>query len=205
MMTENTAKRRYRGASGAERALERRDRLLRAAISIYGDTGYRNATVKAVCEAAGLTERYFYESFADSEALLLAAYARVNAQLIAEIEQLLAAHPGDAAAQGQAALGYYFTALRQDPKLARMFLVELSGVSPAAARAQSEAQAIFAALLLRTLDPQSLLPPAQRDLLAHGVVGAIAGMALLWINETPPRPLDEVVAAALAICGVLRT
>lgn len=45
-----------------------------ACLPLPWPTGYRNATVKAVCEAAGLTERYFYESFSNSEELLVASF-----------------------------------------------------------------------------------------------------------------------------------
>lgn len=72
MTTELSPARRYRGADADERRAQRRDQLIAAAVQVYGERGYQNATVKAVCEAAGLTERYFYESFANSEALLLA-------------------------------------------------------------------------------------------------------------------------------------
>jgi AcrR family transcriptional regulator len=40
-----------------ERRAQRRSQLIAAAIQVYGEIGYRQATVKAVCEAAGLTER----------------------------------------------------------------------------------------------------------------------------------------------------
>ena len=49
---------------------------------VYGERGYRNATVKAVCDSAGLTERYFYESFANSEALLCRILPAVTAVLL---------------------------------------------------------------------------------------------------------------------------
>ena len=203
MITEDLTLRRYRGASTKERRAQRQDLLVRAAIRIYGETGYRNATVKAVCDAAGLTERYFYESFANSEALLIAAYARVNRTLIDGIEQVIHQHPGDAIEKGRAALRFYFTALQQDKKLARMFLVELTVVSPAVELAYGEAQDDFAALLLRALDPGEKLPAAQRDLLARGVVGAIAGIALYWISNGHERPIEELVAASLEICLLL--
>src|SRR2546421_10541252 len=70
--------RNYAGLSAEERRLARRERLIEGAIRAYGELGYRNTTVKAVCEAAGLTERYFYESFANSEALLVAAFDTVS-------------------------------------------------------------------------------------------------------------------------------
>src|SRR5882757_8998724 len=79
--------RRYRGSSAEERRAQRREQFLRAAVRVYGEEGYRRATVRAVCEAAGLTERYFYESFANSEALLVASFEAVNRVLFSEIKK----------------------------------------------------------------------------------------------------------------------
>ncbi len=44
--------------------------------------GYRHATAKAVCAAAGLTERYFYESFANGEELLRHCFLAVEDDLL---------------------------------------------------------------------------------------------------------------------------
>lgn len=192
--------RRYRGASSAERASQRRDLLLRAAIKIYGDAGYRNATVKAVCEAAGLTERYFYESFENSEALLIAAYQLVSQRLLDELRVILATTKGSARQKGDAAIGYYFTLLQNDPKLARLFLVELSGVSQAVAAAQSQTQAAFANLLLQALTTDGQVPAGRRNLIAHGIIGAIDSMALYWIGNEYAQPITQLIAAALDIC-----
>jgi AcrR family transcriptional regulator len=41
---------------------------------VFGATGYAAVSVKQVCQAAGLTERYFYQSFSDREALLAGVY-----------------------------------------------------------------------------------------------------------------------------------
>src|SRR5881628_3068614 len=77
--------RNYAGLSADERRLARRERLIEGAIRAYGEFGYRNTTVKAVCEAAGLTERYFYESFANSEELLIASYDAVTYAVLDEM------------------------------------------------------------------------------------------------------------------------
>ena len=86
MTTELSPARRYRGAEAEERRAQRRGQLIAAAVQVYGERGYQNATVKAVCKAAGLTERYFYESFANSEALLLASFQTVTDLLLQKIE-----------------------------------------------------------------------------------------------------------------------
>ena len=73
------APRRYRGVSAEQRQQERRERLLDAGLHVFGESGYHGATVRGICQQAGLTERYFYESFANSEDLLCAVYEGVLA------------------------------------------------------------------------------------------------------------------------------
>ncbi len=62
----------FRGRSAQERRDERRRRLLDAGLDLIGTGGWASATMTAICARAKLTERYFYESFTDREALYLA-------------------------------------------------------------------------------------------------------------------------------------
>src|SRR5262252_10570086 len=107
--------RNYAGLSADERKLARRERLIEGAIRAYGELGYRNTTVKAVCEAAGLTERYFYESFTNSEALLVAAFDTVSHRVLASLREVCKAHTGTAEARGKAVLRAYYQILKDDP------------------------------------------------------------------------------------------
>src|SRR6516225_11124270 len=67
----------YAGLAMEERVAARRARFIEAGIELFGTQGFRGATVRGVCAAAGLTDRYFYESFESLEALLVAAYRRL--------------------------------------------------------------------------------------------------------------------------------
>src|SRR6201988_2844271 len=96
--------RNYAGLSADERRLARRERLIEGPSRAYGELGYRNTTVKAVCEAAGLTERYFYESFANSEALLVAAFDSVSRRVFTRLEEVRREHSGAAEDCGHAVL-----------------------------------------------------------------------------------------------------
>lgn len=68
-MTPTTAQRSYRGVSASDRLAARRAALLDSALDVIGTSGVHAVTVEAVAAAAGLTKRYFYESFADRDAL----------------------------------------------------------------------------------------------------------------------------------------
>jgi AcrR family transcriptional regulator len=62
--------RKYGGRSAAERKAERYATLVSAAQEIWQEQGWAAVTMRGVCARAGLTDRYFYESFADRDALL---------------------------------------------------------------------------------------------------------------------------------------
>ena len=198
------ADRRYRGSSTEERRAQRREQLIRAAVQVYGERGYRNASVKAVCEAAGLTERYFYESFANSEALLVASFNSVTRFLLDEIEQVGIEAGGDGVARVRAMLGAYYEALKRDPPSARVFLVEIGGVSPAVDQALADSLRAFGELLSRTLCPDRQGDGKGDALLRTGVVGGIIQIALGWISGGYSQPVHEVVDAAVRLCLVLR-
>src|SRR5580704_11116563 len=54
----------FKGVSADDRRIDRRNRLVGAAFEIAGTEGAGALGVGRVCLAAGLTKRYFYESFA---------------------------------------------------------------------------------------------------------------------------------------------
>ena len=70
----------YRGVSAADRIAGRRARLLDAALAVWADPETRT-TMTAVCAEAGLTERYFYESFSGLDELLTAVMDAIAAEI----------------------------------------------------------------------------------------------------------------------------
>ena len=55
----------------------RRDKLVAAGVELLGGAAGPALTVRAVCRESGLTERYFYESFADRDEFVRAVYDHV--------------------------------------------------------------------------------------------------------------------------------
>lgn len=185
----------YRGQSQEQRRAERRSRLIAGAIDVYGERGYHQATVKAVCEAAGLTERYFYESFSNSEALLIDCYNAVTYAVLGEILRAGEAAGRSQAAQSRAMLHAYFAALQREPRSARVFLVEIRGVSRAVD------QAFDASLRHIGREVAQLLAPGMvgDTLLQAGVIGGVIQIALRWIEDGYEPPIDSAVDAALRL------
>ena len=171
--------------------------LIEAAIDVYGKVGYRKASVKAVCAAAGLTERYFYESFDGSDALLAAAFEAVAVRTREGL--VAAARAAGAAGATRAMLHAYFAQLRARPQAARVFLVEIGGVSPAVDAVVREAASWWIAQLAPTIATTPGGAPA--ELLAAGIFGGVTQIALEWIASGYRRPVAQVVDAAMAICA----
>ncbi|SES09236.1 MULTISPECIES: TetR/AcrR family transcriptional regulator [Halopseudomonas] len=195
-MTADTTGKRYRGSATAERRALRRQQLIDAATEVYGEHGYRHSGVKQVCEAAGLTQRYFYESFNHSDELLLACYEQATRRLRERNLAAAKAAGDDPVARSRAMLGSYFQALKDEPNVARLLLVEIRGISPAVD------QAIEDALRASTHDMTlALAKPGQQfdRMLQAGILGGVIHIALYWMASGYAQPVEVVTETTLKI------
>lgn len=108
----------------------RRLQFLDAGLQVFGTTGYRTATVRQLCRQAELTDRYFYESFENTEDLLVAVYEREFEHLQ---QAVLAALADEAALRDpmvavERALNAVFE-MASEPRVARVCWLEVLGVS----------------------------------------------------------------------------
>lgn len=79
----------YGGKTAAQRRDERRGALLDAALSLLASGGIDAVTVRGVCTAARLNDRYFAESFADRDDLAAALLTDVAAAAVLAVTQAL--------------------------------------------------------------------------------------------------------------------
>jgi AcrR family transcriptional regulator len=182
-----------------ERRAQRRSQLIAAAIAVYGERGYRQATVKAVCEAAGLTERYFYESFANSEELLIASYHAVTYRVFGGIREAAAGAATTRTERARAMLLAYFAALQRDPRSARVFLVEIRGVSRAVDKAFDASLRAIGEEVARIAGPESA---ASDPLVQAGIVGGVMHIALRWIEDGYSPDIERVADSAMRLVMV---
>lgn len=189
-------KRHYRGSAVEERRAQRRQQLIDAAIQVYGHNGYRHSGVKQVCDAAGLTQRYFYESFAHSDELLIACYEQA-ARWMREDNMAAAKAAGkDPVARSRAMLLAYFQRLKDNPTIGRLLLIEIRGISPAVD------EAIETALKATSDDIARVLArPGQHfdELLQAGILGGVIHIALHWMANGYRTPVAVVTDTALKL------
>jgi AcrR family transcriptional regulator len=84
-LTSGQSRGRWSGVPLEDRQAKRREELVDAGIELLGGEGGPALTVRAVCRRAGLTERYFYESFADRDEFVRAAYDAVCARAMSAL------------------------------------------------------------------------------------------------------------------------
>jgi AcrR family transcriptional regulator len=202
----------WAGTSIDDRRAARRAQLLEAGLDLVAESGAAGLTVRAVCRASGVTERYFYENFADREALLIALHdhvtgAALEALALAATEVATAAG-GELSAldQGQAeqmsaAIVHAFTShLLDDPRRARVLLVESFADATLTERGLA-AMPGFAAL---TGEAFAARFPDQIDavdarLSGQAVVGALVHLYLGWLRGELAIDRDRLERHAVAL------
>jgi AcrR family transcriptional regulator len=191
--------RRWIGQTQEQRRAERRELLIASAIRQYGSVGFRNTGVRAICRDADLTERYFYESFANGEDLLLAAFERV---VTAMHDQIMAADAPDEPADDRVRrlLRAYYSALAANPTAARVFLIEIVGVDAAIDAAFEASLFALSEPFVAVYDPEHRGALSTDLLLRRAVSGGLLHIALAWGAAGYERPVDQVIEAALVLC-----
>jgi AcrR family transcriptional regulator len=163
----------FKGVSADDRRLQRRDRLVQAAFGIAGTEGAGALGVGRVCLAAGLTKRYFYESFATLAELESAVVDHAIAVMTERVQPYSPAGPG---APPRAWLQAFVGALVDDGRLARVLLAETHGGALSPFRHQIIAVAV-AGMAPPGSDPQADL---RARLAAYAQLGTLTELCLAW-------------------------
>ena len=204
-----TAGRTYGGLSLALRKQQRREQFLQAGLSVFGTLGFRSATVRSLCKEAKLTDRYFYESFKNLEQLLIAVYEQCMSNLGTKILDAISGtyQKGDAETAIIAGLDAYFTML-EDPKIARICMVELEGISPDVNELYSNYIKGFSQMLVALTQnafPEISLSRQQQDIIAISFIGAMRQSATNWLMTEYKEDRAVVVEATSKIfLGVIK-
>lgn len=160
----------YRGVSADERRRQRREQLLDACLDVVGDVGPGATTVDAVCSQAGLSKRYFYESFADREAVLIALVERVMATVRTALEAVMRDVTTLPDEQMRRLVHATVDTLSVDPRVSRLWVE--ANLYPALEQRRSEAYEEFAELLARIVLPDRAAEEETRDAFLLVVAGA---------------------------------
>jgi AcrR family transcriptional regulator len=183
----------YAGVSAADRTAARRAALVDAAIRLFGTQGYAATGVKHICREAGVTDRYFYESFRDRGELYRAAFEQVVSDLLAVVGAAALAEAGAPDRQARAAVGTFIDHLTTEPAKAKLFL-EVGAVGGEVAKEVRASTRRFAELLAGAARPH--LAPGTSDLrltmAALSLVGAMGVVILEWLDGALDATVEDI-------------
>ncbi|MCG8670899.1 MAG: TetR/AcrR family transcriptional regulator [Pseudomonadales bacterium] len=187
MTKKQSSGRVYGGLSKEERTAQRRQKFIDAGLEIFGTDGYQSATVRRLCREAGLTDRYYYESFASTEELLMAVYDQCMDQIKETLmEALSEAAPGaDAVALIHRSLEAYFKFM-EDERVARVVMLEVVGVSEAVDKLYNERMLVLADMFLaltRRVYPDFSISDEEGQLLGTSILGAMRQAVIHWFIQ----------------------
>ncbi len=187
----------YRGVDADERQARRRRQLLEAGLDLLGaEPAVAELTVRAVCRQAGLTLRYFYESFVDKDEFIGAVFDWVVADLAATTQAAVSTAP--AAEQSRAGMANIVRTISDDARVGRLlFNAQLSNA--VVVRKRAESGALFA--MLSGQHAGSALHLKENDRLraaAHFVVGGVGQTLSAWlageVRLAPDQLVDQLAA-----------
>lgn len=195
----------YAGQDHVTRVAERRQRFIEAGIRQFGTLGYLGTTMRSLCAEAGLSNRYFYESFANLEALLIACYVQSMQALQSRVVAAIQASAPDIDAMARASVRCFFEAVR-DPAFARLTFAEVLGVSAAVDRTYLDNTQQFARVLLDAVRLAGAAPTLREDeqeMLGIATIGGFAYAATHWMHGGYTQPLERMVDTGVQLLRAL--
>jgi AcrR family transcriptional regulator len=194
----------YGGISAAEREESRRASLIEAARRIIAEHGVAAVTAEQVCQLAGLTKRYFYQSFATKDALLDSCAELLFTHLRITMEAALEAPTRQERVDHVARAVVH--ALASDPAWARLY--RECPAFPNLRKRQQRAVHEFTDRLARDAMPFVGRPPParRRNLATRVVVAGATDLIISWLNGEVEADEQTIVATIAATArGVAAT
>jgi AcrR family transcriptional regulator len=190
----------YGGVSAEQRRAERRRRLLDAALDVIGTQGRSATTLRGICERARVGPRFFYESFADLDALAAELYDEVLDAALRRTIAAIEATPHDLRARTAAAFRAMISEIIDDPRRARVLFVEAYGSETLVARRFAAMRRLARVALEQSHDLLDL-PPDDRLLRAVAVLltGGVTEFVLAWLDGGMDVSRDELIQISVEV------
>ncbi|MDY6869659.1 MAG: TetR family transcriptional regulator [Actinomycetota bacterium] len=169
-MSSGQRRGRWSGVPLQDRQALRRDELVAAGVKLLGSEGGPALTVRAVCREAGLTERYFYESFVDRDGFVRAAYDDVCSRAMSAL--MTAETPRDAVER-------FVKLMVDDPTRGRVLLLAPAS-EPVLTRSGAAWMPDFIELVQHKLT--RITDPAIQAMVATGLIGALTALFTAYLE-----------------------
>ncbi|MFT5063072.1 MAG: AcrR family transcriptional regulator, partial [Gammaproteobacteria bacterium] len=200
--SETNAKRKYRGENAAQRRARRDQQFIEAAKVVFGDHGFQATKMRQICAEAGLTERYYYESFGSLNDLFEAVYFRELDTLRAALDEATKNANSDPASMAKALVTAYYQLLDEDRRLARILIVDIYSAAPNIPGLYRRGIKEFAdrfGLLVAQGQSDVNDQPLDASLIATALIGTASSLAMRWILGGYRESRETISAHCLAV------
>ncbi|OBK22343.1 TetR/AcrR family transcriptional regulator [Mycobacterium asiaticum] len=192
MDAEASSARPYRGVDATQRLAVRRNQLLAAGLDLLGaeDPNATELTVRNLCQAAGLSARYFYESFTDKDDFVARVYDWVIAGLAGSMQSAISGVPAEE--QPRAGMAHLVRTIAGDARIGRLlFSTHLANAVVMRKRGEST---MFFALLSGQHVVTAMGAPANDRVKAgaHFAVGGVGQTLSAWLSGDVHMEPDEL-------------
>ena len=194
MVLMSSTPRVYGGVDGDRRAADRRSKLLAAGLDLLGSTEPNpTLTVRGVCKQSGLVARYFYESFDDGDALVVAVYDDVIADVVRSTLAALASAEADEIEQLRVGLGAIIDLIGEDPRKGRL-LFNAAVTHPTLAQKRLETARMFSGLLAEQSQSfYGIGGSGSLQAVSRFLVGGLGETLTAWLHTDLDVTRDELV------------
>jgi AcrR family transcriptional regulator len=172
-----------------------RGRLQEAALALYSERGFDQATAAEIAARAGLTERTFFRHFTDKREVLFGGSAALQEQIVTGVASAPAADgPLDAVCRGLDAAAAWLGEFRRDLSRQRQAVI---AANPELRERELAKLADYAAAVAATLRQRGVGE-------LQATLAAEAGMSVLrvaierWANSDDDRSLPVIMKASMA-------
>lgn len=192
----------YSGVKRTERVAQRRDLFIEAGIKLIGTHGYHGTTMRMLTSETGLTNRYFYESFSNTEALLIACYEHLMQQFRMGLETSLITESNEVEESVRRGVRYFYSAMR-DHQFAQITHSEILGVSPQVDAVYHNAMREISQLMIAAVFPEDQQPDEARakelEYTGAALIGALVHTAVRWVKNRFDQPIDDLVEGSVKL------
>jgi AcrR family transcriptional regulator len=197
MKSESTtpAVRAYRGESAEDRRMQRREKLMEAAFDSFAKHGITKTTMRDICTAARLTDRYFYEVFRNTDDAFDAVHQWQREQLVSRIGLAVLKSPMDMMQMVRSGLREFYCFIKEDPRRAQVLLIDAFSANQQSV--EKSQQAVHEYVTLMSNYARILFPKIKKgfnmEMLLWGMVGMVIQVGTFWARDGFKQPIEDVL------------
>jgi AcrR family transcriptional regulator len=167
-----------------------RDRILSAAVTVFSTKGYHDTKVDEIVEESNTSKGAVYFHFPSKQRIFLAIVEEFTGLLEKKLLEAIEREP-DGVRRVNAALQIGLETFGKYRSIAKIFLVQASGLGQTFEETRLDILARFAAVIKGYLDQavaEGDIPPLDTEVASYAWIGAINEVVIRWVHTGQPEP-----------------